>query len=104
MPSGDPRKSGRRIELPGNRYVEGYGVQQEAVHKYGADIPEPPKGEHLWVVTGLWRTADPSGVVEGRRILLDAENLLSIDGPGCYVCEQVWSPELEKQPCPGEPG
>jgi hypothetical protein len=35
--------------------------------------------------------------------MLDQENLLTIVGPGCFYCEQPWSPRLARRRCPGEP-
>lgn len=34
---------------------------------------------------------------------MDAESLLMVTGPGCYRCEQVYTPGAELSPCPGEP-
>ncbi len=104
MASGNPSKSGKHIDLPeATKFVQGTGFVQEAVQKYGANIPVPPKGEHLWTITGLWKINEPSKVASSDQpVQLDLENLLTIDGPGCYVCEQMWTPEIEKQPCPGE--
>ena len=35
--------------------------------------------------------------------MLDVENLLTVEGPGCYVCEEQYSPELAVRPCTGDP-
>ena len=32
---------------------------------------------------------------------LDRKLVLLITGPGCYYCEQVYSPRLSKRRCPG---
>lgn len=40
---------------------------------------------------------------ERDQFLLDTENLLTIEGPGCYVCEEEYTPERATQPCPGDP-
>ena len=103
MASGNPAKGRKEIILPGgDRYVRDTGVEQESIHKFHQDIPDPAPGEHLWVITGLWSVKEPSQYA-GKEVHLDVENLLTIDGPGCFMCEQMWTRELEKQPCPGEP-
>jgi hypothetical protein len=56
--------------------------------------------EHLWVYTGLWEVRDPR---QRQRVDLDTENLLSVDGPGCFICERMWSARLAARPCEGEP-
>ncbi len=48
--------------------------------------------EHLWVYTG-----------QKEGVNLDLENLLTIDGPGCFICEEIFSPQLAALPCPGNP-
>ena len=93
--------STRRKRPSGNpaRRVTSLGQRIEVARKYRADFQEPRPGEHLWIVTGAWRVADPTAA----QLILDHENLLSIDGPGCYVCEEPWSRERAGQPCPGDP-
>jgi hypothetical protein len=58
-----------------------------------ADTP----GEHLWVVTAAWLSADP----ENPRYILDAENLLTVQGPGCFKCEQPYTRRIAAKPCYG---
>jgi hypothetical protein len=79
--------------------VTALGVQAEVRHKYGVVPPEPRPGEHLWIMVGMWRVADP----EGGSMLLDSENLITVDGPGCYVCEQPWTPATAARRCLGDP-
>jgi hypothetical protein len=76
------------------------GVQYEAAGPdqlerriVAADRP----GQHLWVCTAAWRVADP----ESTRRVLDAENLLTIQGPGCFKCEQPYSRRIAAKPCYG---
>jgi hypothetical protein len=59
---------------------------------------------HLFVMTAGWHLMDPSVVVRPGDINLDAETLVLLAGPGCYVCEQEWQEGMERSPCPGEPG
>lgn len=71
-------------------------------------IPDYDKrtGAHLWIVTGVWRV-NPVQWTSGDPTvlpLLDQENPLSIAGPGCFYCEQYYTPLLAKRRCPGEPG
>lgn len=90
--SGDPRK------------WRSTGVRVEARHRYHGQVPTPALGEHLWVMTGAWRIARPETILDPSGTFhLDMENLLTLDGPGCWVCEQVWSPEVAALPCPGDP-
>ena len=81
-------------------YVTGGGVRYEAPaaelldrRLMAADKP----GRHMWVLTAAWLTADP----ESGQINMDAENLLSVQGPGCFKCEQPYSRRLARRPCRG---
>jgi hypothetical protein len=92
----------RRKRPGGNpaRAVTSTGLRVEAVHRHHAHIPDPRPGEHMWTVVGMWRIANPN---RGGRIDLDLENLVTLEGPGCFVCEQPYTPELAAKPCAGEP-
>lgn len=57
-------------------------------------------GEHLWCYTSLWESRDPT---QREGVHLDTENLLSVDGPGCFICEALFHPSMLGRPCPGEP-
>lgn len=61
-----------------------------------------PAEEHIWTVIGFWRV-DPGKVYAGDESHLDTENLLTIEGPGCFRCEQPYRPALADLPCPGHP-
>lgn len=64
----------------------------------------PLPGVHMWVMTGAWRIMNPATAFDvGVAKYLDLENLLTIGGPGCWVCEQIWTPELNDTVCPGDP-
>jgi hypothetical protein len=78
-----------RIDMPGDR------------------IPpyDPRSGNHLWIVTGMWQvdpvhwhSPDPTVTP-----MLDGENLLTVVGPGCYHCENLYTPALARRRCTGEP-
>lgn len=75
------------------------GLQIEARHRHRAHIPDPIPGQHMWTVIGMWRVTDPAG----DQLNLDVENLMTLEGPGCFTCEQPFSPEFAAAPCPGEP-
>ncbi len=69
-------------------------------------IPEfdPRTGDHLWVVCVAYRvdpkqftSADPSVLP-----VLDHENRLTITAPGCYYCEELYSPRLATRRCRGD--
>lgn len=92
--------SRRRKNPPGRPPLRGTGIVIEAVSKYGKDVPRPLPGIHMWVITGAWHIVDPSPVAS---VHLDVENLLTLGGPGCYECEQMWTPAIAAQPCPGDP-
>lgn len=67
----------------------------EALPKYRADVPRPPLGAHLWAYSAVFRVSDPANA----RVILDTDNLVTIDGPGCYWCEKMYTPEIAAQRC-----
>lgn len=54
------------------------------------------KGKHYWVVFCMYAVTDPGR--EGERHL-DSENFVSLEGPGCFFCEEPWTAETEAGPC-----
>lgn len=74
------------------------GISQQSKQKYHATLP-PPNGRHLWVFTGVWQVIDP---VRSHQNF-DLENLLTMEGPGCLWCEQVWRADIGAH-CPGDAG
>jgi len=76
------------------------GPKVEAIQHHRADLPEQKPGEHLGVVTGAWRVRP----VPDAEYQLDTENLLTLDGPGCMWCEELWKPGMESAPCRPGPG
>jgi hypothetical protein len=92
-----------RVRLPDNvKIMPGgvavnHGVRVEATEKAHAGITDPGPGLHLWIVVSSYRVVP----VEAGRYELDHENLLSVDGPGCFKCERSWSPEVAAAPCDG---
>lgn len=73
------------------------GIIQDATHKAHAGLTEY-NGRHLWTVLALFAVSNPARSQHD----LDTENLLTIEGPGCLHCEQVWRPDIGSK-CPGEP-
>lgn len=72
------------------------GPKVEAKGFYHREIKQVP-GEHLWIAMATYKVRP-----EAKEHFLDTENLLSIDGPGCFWCEQPWKPGMEKTKCPGD--
>lgn len=69
------------------------------------DVPEfdPRSGEHCWTMAVLFRV-DPVRWTDGSgRGLLDKENLITAQGPGCMFCEQIYTRRLAARRCTGEP-
>lgn len=54
-------------------------------------------GKHLWIMAGMW-TGDPLEMLGGQWHM-DLESLINVSGPGCYWCEQSYTPELLAEPC-----
>lgn len=77
--------------------VRSTGLKIEARHRRRAELPNVHPGEHLWVAVGMWRLADPAN----PRLDLDIENLMTIEGPGCFICEETYTPDLAAEPCRG---
>lgn len=85
--------------------VRSTGLKLQARHRYGQPMPTPALGEHLWTILGVWRITDPAVSRDpAGEMHLDLENLLTLEGPGCFVCEQAWSLDVAAAPCPGDPG
>lgn len=60
-------------------------------------------GDHLWIVVSCYRV-DPAGFTDPTRApVLDTENLLTVQGPACYHCEEAYTPLLAKRRCKGSP-
>jgi hypothetical protein len=88
------------VSWPGVWVTEAPGVRYEAA---GPDLLEERirtadrPGQHLWVCTAAWKVAEP----ESRHRVLDAENLLTVQGPGCFKCEQPYTRRIAAKPCYG---
>jgi len=78
------------------------GIKQEGRDKAGADLTDPGRGKHLWTVMALYRITNPAVSQDpGGQILMDRENLLTIEGPGCFKCEKPWTPDIGRRFCQG---
>jgi hypothetical protein len=64
-------------------------------------IKDPGPGKHLWIMLSVFALADPTAITRPGAINLDHENLLTIEGPGCYKCEQEYKPGRENTWCRG---
>jgi len=77
--------------------------------KIGAQLTDPGRGEHLWTILTMFRVSDDAirrlnrGEDPGTG-LLDHENLLTLEGPGCFKCEQPYSRYLAHRKCTGTMG
>ncbi len=56
-------------------------------------------GEHFWVILVAYKW-NPG--TEGETIL-DKDNFMNVNGPGCYYCEMPYSKLLASKRCKGEP-
>jgi hypothetical protein len=60
-------------------------------------------GGHVWVMVAAWLMANPASADNpDAGNLLDAENLVQFQGPGCFKCERPYSPKLAAQRCRGK--
>lgn len=66
-------------------------------------IPEydPRSGEHLWVAIATWKV-NPKNFNAGE-VFLDRENIIGVMGPGCFFCEEPYTPLLATRRCKGDP-
>lgn len=63
---------------------------------------DPRSGDHCWVITTAHRV-DPSQFSMRNPPILDRETLMIVAGPGCFYCEQPYTPKLAVRRCKGEP-
>jgi hypothetical protein len=81
----------------GVRYVP---ASHDVLDRRIAALDRP--GEHLWIMVGAWHIADPAAARDPDvPQLMDAENLLSFQGPGCLKCERPYSAKMAKRRCLG---
>lgn len=78
-----------------NYSLHGGHVRQQGTHKHHATLP-PFNGRHLWCFVGMWTVKNPAASYQN----FDMENLVTVEGPGCFWCEQQWSSTIGAH-CPG---
>lgn len=60
-------------------------------------------GEHLWVMVAAWIIGDPGSARDPDVLkLMDRENLVQFQGPGCFKCERPYSGKMAKRRCLGQ--
>lgn len=78
-------------------------VATHVVETAGQLFRVPPfderSGEHLWVMASAWRVHPQKWGTDPP--VLDQENLLVLDGPGCFYCEEVYTERLARRRCTG---
>jgi hypothetical protein len=72
------------------------------VDRFKNRIPDfdPRSGEHLWITIAAYKV-DPEKSLSGGPTILDYENLLSVEGPGCYYCESEYNTLIASRRCKG---
>lgn len=75
--------------------VSGPGADTLEARRRAADTP----GAHIWIYMVAYRA--PARPRDIESLVLDAESVLMMEGPGCLKCEQGYSNRLAKQPCRG---
>lgn len=70
-------------------------VRKQAQFEHLLAIAEH-RQEHFWIIASVFHTEVP----DQQSIQMDTENLMTIEGPGCYICEQVYEPGISPV-CPG---
>jgi hypothetical protein len=92
---------GARLITTEGQKVEVTGERLAAVAR-GDALDDVKPGEHLWVSMIVFRVAQPERW-ETDQQHMDAENMVHVTPPGCFVCEQPYSAAVATLRCPGEP-
>jgi hypothetical protein len=73
----------------------------ERIDNFEDKIPEfdPRSGDHFWIVITTYKV-DPNNFLAGES-LLDHESLVGVSVPGCYFCEEVYTPRMLHRRCIG---
>lgn len=92
---GKPRltSTGLTIKVDGSSFERVYQSTPEN------DV-EP--GEHLWAMFLMHKVNNLDNLFAGNWHA-DLESLILTTGPGCFICEQTYSPDVAASPCPGQP-
>lgn len=99
------RAERRRADRRGDAIVADTGmIQAVPANRMNADpAARAEPGEHMWVLLAVHRITRPQDAFD-RTVdkYLDMETLLTITGPGCFLCEAPYEPGAETTVCPGE--
>lgn len=80
-------------------------MKQQAANKFHADIIDPGEGRHLWIMTAIYEIKRPELLhTKDYDLFLDLENLITLEGVGCFKCEKIYSGNLAGKPCKGALG
>lgn len=94
----------RRLRARATGHV--YPVPESKIHAPEA-FRALEDGAHMWAVMAAFRLSDESAARtftdSGAQVMMDQENLMSVEGPGCILCERPWSAQLAAERCPGNP-
>lgn len=85
--------TGHKVEVAGKRLDDVVA---------GAALDDVKPGQHLWITIASFRVVNPEKWTTEQQIM-DTENLVNVTPPGCYVCEQPYTPAVAARRCPGEP-
>lgn len=58
----------------------------------------PIPGEHRWTMVAVHQVS--RNQIESGNYTMDLESILTIAGPGCVLCEEIYE-DVKDQPCPG---
>lgn len=58
-------------------------------------------GQHLWAMFMMHKVNNLDNLFAGDWHA-DVESLILTTGPGCFICEQTYTPEIAAAPCPGQ--
>lgn len=98
-------KSRRHHPREGIRLTGHQPFTEEVVNVAGLIDRVAPPGEHFWIMNVLFKISDETleeiATQPAPAMMLDLENLVSVDGPGCLVCCLKWTPDVAGRPCAG---
>lgn len=60
-------------------------------------------GDHLWTIVTCYRVDPAQWTDPAHTPTLDHESLLTVAGPGCFYCEEEYTPRVAMRRCPGDP-
>jgi hypothetical protein len=85
-------------------YAVGNTGHTEFIEGFRSKVPEFDRrsGDHYWVIITTYNIKNPSTWGKDGHGLLDHESLVFVSPIGCYFCEQMHTPLLEKRRCKGE--